>query len=126
MDLDFPGTQENKRKAVKRLWHLQSGLCYICGKRTKLYANDGESDKATFEHVWPKSRTHESSGPQVLVACLSCNKDKKDEFPTKADLQLTQIVHWAHKYLPTMGTKAKKNVLGLISSLILTQYEDPE
>jgi 5-methylcytosine-specific restriction endonuclease McrA len=48
--------------------------CQFCGKKFR-------SEELTFDHVVPKSRGGRTEWNNILAACISCNKAKRDTLP---------------------------------------------
>ena len=71
------GTFVGKIRGIKRIpkltkrniWSRDSGECQYCGVKVKL-------DKATVDHVIPKSRGGGNTWENVTLACAPCNQKK--------------------------------------------------
>lgn len=66
-------------KIFLTLWRLQSGKCYLCGRKFT------ETNWATCDHVTPRSRGGEDGG-NLLLAHGPCNNRKADRDPTEGEL----------------------------------------
>lgn len=60
IDVRDPQTLRTKNsRMIGRLWHVQGGICAICGKAMQPTASQRGSNRLSIDHVWPKddSRT---------------------------------------------------------------------
>jgi len=65
---------------VKYLSQFESLVCHYCGKEGLLIETDDEEHLATVDHVVPLSKGGAEFDPEnLVVACLSCNGNKKDK-----------------------------------------------
>ena len=66
----------------ERLWSDQKGLCALCG--TPMLRNRFEAphakiwtkDRATLDHIWPKSKGGKDTADNLQLAHARCNKVK--------------------------------------------------
>ena len=73
-----------QREAVfsrRNLFRRDSYTCQYCGKRPG-------SDALTIDHVMPRSRGGRSTWENCVLACIDCNKRKRDRTPSEARLRL--------------------------------------
>lgn len=72
------------KKTRRRLWIIQEGRCYLCGKQ--MSPKHGTSTSATLDHVIPKAGfTYRDplyglvhSERNLMLACWDCNGRKGD------------------------------------------------
>lgn len=75
-EYDFINWQERKfwRMELKRdVWRRDRG-CVYCGKRLPFR-------KATVDHLIPQTKGGENTLDNLVVACQTCNEEKKDLLP---------------------------------------------
>jgi 5-methylcytosine-specific restriction endonuclease McrA len=85
----MPSMQSQKN--LPWLFGIQNGKCYYCGRKMRLIHGDksgrrSPKDRATLEHIIPKSIGGESLGTENLAAaCLECNQKKGNQLPPEID-----------------------------------------
>ncbi|MEL6860662.1 MAG: HNH endonuclease [Pseudomonadota bacterium] len=66
----------------ERLWRAQNGLCALCGGpmlRNRFeapHARIWAKDRATLDHIWPKSKGGTDAADNLQLAHARCNKVK--------------------------------------------------
>lgn len=85
-------------------------FCHYCAKKVQRRFGQGGIDKATIDHVIPKSRGGESKFSNFVLCCLQCNAEKADtpylEFwQAKQEIRLRTIANRGH---PRKGRKGGK------------------
>jgi len=83
------GTFVGKIKGLKRvpkptkrnIWSRDLGECQYCGMKVSL-------DKATIDHVIPKSRGGRNTWENVTLACAPCNQKKGSSLLEHLDISL--------------------------------------
>lgn len=61
---------------VMRLFKEQGRKCYYCDKFMKF-------KRATKDHYIPKAKGGPDSWENIVIACVDCNKKKKDILPSE-------------------------------------------
>lgn len=72
-----------KGRIRKRLWKLENGRCYWCGRETiRDMPIDGRLTAlhATIDHVVPISLGGKNNG-NIVLACCECNTRRKNDPP---------------------------------------------
>jgi len=80
-----------RAKYRTRLYLAQNNTCYLCEKKMRHPNGDRRNrnpphNKATVDHVFPRSRGGYGMIGNVLLACSSCNHEKGDRMPTPEEL----------------------------------------
>ncbi len=73
-----------EREAVfsrRNLFRRDNHTCQYCGTRPG-------SDALTIDHVLPRSRGGRSTWENCVLACIDCNKRKRDRLPAEARIRL--------------------------------------
>lgn len=80
--------------------------CFWCGVRVRYDGNPGTPDKATREHLLPRSQggAWGVDGRNVVVACLRCNRERK----TDIDWVPFHIIEKHPRIFPTKGERWRK------------------
>lgn len=71
-------TLRPRKRQKHRQWYRQGGECHYC-KRTmslKMPHNHPEDDRATWDHLTPRSRGGKNIWKNKCLACLRCNAKK--------------------------------------------------
>lgn len=65
---------------VEFLSQFETLECHYCGRKNLLIVTDDRERLATVDHVVPKSKGGAEYDPEnLVVACVSCNNNKKDK-----------------------------------------------
>jgi len=80
--LHYDGRPEREVVFSRRnLFRRDGHRCQFCGKRPG-------ADAVTIDHVLPRSRGGKSSWENCVLACIDCNKKKRDRLPHEAGMKL--------------------------------------
>lgn len=79
--------------SVQNLFVRELGCCAYCGYATQR-SKANESDSATFDHVYPRSRGGKNNWYNAVLACAECNCKKADRTPEEAGM-LLRIKPWS-------------------------------
>lgn len=63
---------------LQRIYDRHRGTCALCGGRTFLNVTQGHPQKATVDHIIPRSRGGTSRMENLQLACERCNREKAD------------------------------------------------
>lgn len=70
LDIDDPETWKTvKDRYAVRLFHLQRGVCALCGKPLPRRANKNNSNRISLDHVWPRNRAKIEKGKPTVPGC---------------------------------------------------------
>lgn len=78
----LPARKRSMREGSARmrtLLRLHGDTCCWCGKTCRLTVVPQHPDRATVEHVIPKSRGGSNMLPNLRVACYACNNARGDK-----------------------------------------------
>lgn len=64
---------------------LQNHCCFYCGKKFVIPDQRNHIGQCSNDHLFPRSQGFKLVGNKVL-ACLTCNNDKANRFPSINDL----------------------------------------
>jgi 5-methylcytosine-specific restriction endonuclease McrA len=73
----LPLTREDRYARV----YLYGLICIYCGKKCNPSASRWHPDKPTEEHLIPLSRGGLDCGANLRLACMECNRKKRDQTP---------------------------------------------
>ncbi len=67
------------------LWKEQDGFCMFCKGQTYIAPQDllDGSNAVEIEHILPQSQSHDDSWNNKALACIKCNREKKNQTPWK-------------------------------------------
>lgn len=70
------------KTAIKRkIYENHNYVCYLCGKKVKIYDGGREHDCATLDHFIPKCILKGNTQSNLRTCCAKCNNiEKKDKF----------------------------------------------
>jgi 5-methylcytosine-specific restriction endonuclease McrA len=84
----YMGKHKGKSRIIKysksMIYKRDRGRCQYCNNRVS-------KNKATLDHVLPRSRGGLTSFTNIVIACSRCNQHKKDRTPEEAGMQLITI-----------------------------------
>ena len=63
------------------LWHQQQGRCLYCEKCLNIKTLQDGKNETQIDHVWPRSRFPDNSFVNKVLACTTCNQNKRGKTP---------------------------------------------
>ena len=71
----------NMEKLNYELWLQQKGRCLYCEKSLTPEALQDGRNETQIDHVWPRSRFPDNSMVNKVLACTTCNQNKRGKTP---------------------------------------------
>ena len=68
----------------RNLFRRDHNQCQYCGVRPG-------TAELSIDHVWPRSRGGRSSWENCVLACMDCNRRKRDRTPDEAGMRLARV-----------------------------------
>ena len=95
---DLSGKIENEDNLRLRsdklyLYYTQLGKCMYCGKPIEI-GHIFDTSNYDIDHIYPQSKIKDDSISNRVLVCSSCNKNKEDKYPLKAEIQSKQRGFW--------------------------------
>jgi hypothetical protein len=80
--------------------------CFFCGCGLE-FVRSGQPNSVTIDHLWPRSMGGKSEGPNLVVACRSCNEAKAD-YVDASDFHFEEMCLVTDKGDEQFGTDLKR------------------
>lgn len=73
-------------KRLSMLMYMERGRCHYCGRRVKVRDHRHRSpNRATVEHIVPRSRGGTDTWTNITLACQACNEAKGNMMPAPSN-----------------------------------------
>ena len=74
-----------------RLWIIQKGICYWCGKQCVKDGLGGDRDQFTVDHVIPLGASGTNHWKNMIGSCFSCNNTRNKKW------EYVRLIKWENK-----------------------------
>ena len=91
---ELDSREENTFKSDRLfLYYTQKGRCMYCGKPIDL-EKLWDANMYDIDHIYPQSRVMDDSIRNRVLTCRTCNAEKTDRYPLKAEIRKKMRPFW--------------------------------